>query len=488
MTLNKDLRQEIATIAKDPTVALYGGVLSNQDDTLLSRGGGKGLKIYDEIERDCHAFAVLQKRKLAIIAREWQLLPASESALDKKAAELVERQLHNLRFDQVCVKLLDATLKGYSVAEILWGYDGAEIVARRVKVKPQRRFIFDEDQQARLLTPVDQVKGEQLPPRKFIVHRCGEKDDDNPYGLGLGHKLFWPVFFKKQDLTFWLTFVDKFAAPTAVGEYPNGTSEADQKKLLASLSTIASEAGIIVPQGMVVKLLEAARSGSIDTYERLARYLDEQISECVLGETLSTNIGNSGSLAASKTHNEVRLELAKGDSDLLSDTLNETLIRWIVELNLPGAKPPQLWRDFAEGDDLKVRSERDKNLVEMGFEPDLKYINETYGGKWTKKAKPAQPQQPAPGEPLPAQFAEAEVDTVDQLTEQLLAESDGSDMVAAVYRLLEECGSLDEAQEKLLDLYERVPIDKTGQSLGDRLFQAELTGRAEILDRTEADQ
>jgi phage gp29-like protein len=178
-----------------------------------------------------------------------------------------------------------------------------------------------------------------------------------------------------------------------VGEYPNGTSKADQDKLLASLSTIASEAGIIVPQGMVVKLLEAARSGSIDTYEQLARYMDEQISECVLGETLSTNIGSSGSLAAAKTHNEVRLELAKGDSDLLSDTLNETLIRWIVELNLPGANPPKLWREFAEVDDLKIRSEMDKNLVDMGFEPDLQYINETYGGKWTKKATPAQLQR-----------------------------------------------------------------------------------------------
>jgi len=482
MTLPKDLKKEIATIGNDPTIPAYGGVLRNQDDTLISRGGGKGLKIYDEIERDCHAFAVLQKRKLAIIAREWQLLPASSSALDKKACDLVKEQLQNLKFDQVCLKMLDATLKGYSVGEIIWTTDGSEIVASKVKVKPQRRFIFDEDQEPRLVTLTNLWPGEPLPLRKFIVHRYGEKDDDNPYGLGLGYRLFWPVFFKRQDITFWLTFVDKFASPTAMGEYPNGTSDADQKKLLNSLSAISSEAGIIVPQGMMVKFLEAARSGSIDTYERLARYMDEQISECVLGETLSTNIGNSGSLAAAKTHNEVRLELARGDSDLLSDTINETLIRWLVELNVPGANPPKLWRDFDEGEDLKIRSDMDKNLTEMGFEAAEQYINETYGGKWKKNPKAVPPSLNSPDAKEPAQFAETAPDTVDLLTEQTLAAADGGDIMGAVYLLLSDSGSLEEVQDKLIDLYGRISVDKTGNALGNSLFQADLTGRAQVLD------
>ena len=30
-------------------------------------------KIYDEIERDCHAYGLLQKRKLAVVARPWQV-------------------------------------------------------------------------------------------------------------------------------------------------------------------------------------------------------------------------------------------------------------------------------------------------------------------------------------------------------------------------------------------------------------------------------
>ena len=480
MTLSKDIRQEVATIQKDWIHPPYGGALLNHDDTLATRGGGRGLKIYDDIERDCHAFAVLQKRKLAVIAREWQIIPSSDSPADKKIADMVREQLKNLKLDQLCLKLLDATLKGYSVGEILWGVDGSKVVAAKVKVKPQRRFLFGEDMEPRLLTLQNLFPGEPLPPRKFIVHRYGEKDDDNPYGLGLGSMLFWPTLFKRQDITFWLTFVDKFASPTAMGEYPNGTSIDDQKKLLNSLSRIASEAGIIVPQGMLVKFLEAARSGSIGTYEKLARYMDEQISECVLGETLSTNLHGGGSQAAAKTHNEVRLELAKGDSDLLSDSLNESLIKWIVELNAPGADHPKLWRDFDEGEDLKVRSDMDVNITKMGFEADEQYINDTYGGKWKRSKNPKPPVQVE--NQAEAQFAEAVPDTVDLLTEQALDAADGSDMVDAVYRLLQSAGSLEEVQRKLPDIYGDIPVDTTGQALGDRLLQADLTGRAEIID------
>jgi phage gp29-like protein len=477
---SEDLRKEIATIGKDPWVITFGGVLRNQDDTLLTRGGGKGLKIYDEIERDCHAFAVLQKRKLAVIAREWQVVPASDSTLDKQAADLVKRQLGNLKFDQVCLKLLDATLKGYSVGEVIWETDGSEIVASRVKVKPQRRFVFDENQEPRLLTQADLITGEPLPPRKFIVHRYGEKDDDNPYGLGLGHKLFWPVLFKRQDITFWLTFVDKFASPTAVGEYPAGTSDADQKKLLAALSSIASEAGIAIPQGMLVRFLEAARSGSIDTYERLARYMDEQISECVLGETLSTNVGTVGSKAASQTHNEVRTELSKADGDLLSDTLNETLVRWIVELNLPGAGLPKVWRDFTEADDLKLRSERDKNLTEMGFEPDEQYISDTYGGKWVKK----QAASPSLSPVAAAQFAEpgrpgftSDQQAIEGLADAALVEADLSGNEAKLLAAIQGATSYEDAMEKLLALWPELTMDDMAAALEPALLSAGLFGQ-----------
>jgi phage gp29-like protein len=115
---------------------------------------------------------------------------------------------------------------------------------------------------------------------------------------------------------------------------------------------------------MDIALLEAAKSG-IDSYEKLVRYMDEQISEVVLGETGTTNqSGDSGSRARDEIGNEVRLETAKYDADALCEVLNETLVKWIIDFNMPGAPYPRLWRDFSEPEDLVQKAQRDKSLTE----------------------------------------------------------------------------------------------------------------------------
>lgn len=478
MALDKDLRQEIATAQRDFLAPVWGGMLRHQDDTLMSRGGGKGLKIYDEIERDCHAYAVLQKRKMAVVSRPWVVDPASSRRDDKKLADLVRAQLAALAFDQLCLDLLDATLKGFAVGEIIWDIDGDEIVARAFKARNPRRFAFADDDTLRLLTPHNMMPGEIVPERKFVVHRFGAKDN-NPYGLGLGTRLFWPVWFKRQGIQFWLTFADKFGSPTALGKYPNGTAPAEQKKLLDALAALANDSGVIVPEGMLIEFLEAERSGSVDTYEKLCRYMDEEISKATLGETLTTNMGSVGSRSASDTHNEVRLELTQADADLLSGTLNNSLVRWICDLNAPGATPPRVWRDISAPEDLASRATRDKTIVDMGFRPTLQYIRETYGGEWTGTG-PVAPGVTPPGNATA--FAEgADKTAAETYTEQLGAASaqamDG--LLAPVKKLVMTAGSLEEIRDGLLALYGEMDVADLAVIMQRALTAAELAGRYE---------
>jgi phage gp29-like protein len=394
----KPVMQEIAGIERDLNRVFYGKVLRNEDDTLLSRGGAKGLKIYDELKRDAHAGAVLGKRKLAVTSRPWTVEPASDKRIDKKAADVVRAALEHLRFNSICKRLLEATLKGFAVSEVMWEVRDGLVLPANVIARDQRRFAFGIDGSLRLRTPQNMIEGEELPSRKFIVHRRGA-DDDSPYGTGVGGMLFWPVFFKRNGITFWLTFADKFGSPTALGRYPNGAQEGEQKTLLNALKAISQDAGIIVPEGMQIDLLEAARSGSVDTYEKLVRYMDEQMSKAVLGETMSTTAASTG-LGSNQAgvQNDVRLEVAKDDSDELCETLNDTLVRWIVEFNLAGAGLPRVCRSFEEPEDLAKRAQRDKTLSDMGWEPSEAYMLETYGEGWTRKAPP-----PAPPT-MPGQF------------------------------------------------------------------------------------
>jgi phage gp29-like protein len=113
--------------------------------------------------------------------------------------------------------------------------------------------------------------------------------------------------------------------------------------------------------------------------------MDEAISKAVLGETLTTQMGETGSYAASQTHNGVRMELVRADADLLSATLNETLMTWLTEFHFPGANPPRIWRRVEEPVDAKAEAEKDQILSGIGFEADEEYIQEKYGAGWKKK-------------------------------------------------------------------------------------------------------
>jgi phage gp29-like protein len=333
----------IANASNDITIPFFSGVLQNSDDTLIQQGGGKGLKIYDEIERDTHAGAMLEKRKGALISRDWKVEPGGDRPIDKDAAALVEDIIDGLPFDQICKDLLDATLKGFAVSEVIWAREDNRIKPVRIKTIDQRRFAFDIDWQPRLLTWAAMMEGIHLPPRKFIVHRVGVKGE-NPYGLGLGSRLFWPVLFKREGITFWLHFLEKFAGPTIVGKSPIGSLPEEQRKLLNTLTQARTSSAIVVPIGTDADFLEASRSGSV-TYEQFLNYWDRQISIAVTGETLTTQVGDGGgNRALGEVHQEMLELLADGDGDLLSGTLTEQLITWIVEYNRPGAAIPRVWR------------------------------------------------------------------------------------------------------------------------------------------------
>jgi hypothetical protein len=364
-------RDLIATARNDITLPYFSTVLQPTDDTLIQRGEGKGLKLYDEIERDTHAYAVLQKRKFALVGRQWELEPASDDPADVAAAAMIEETLASLPFDQLCLDLLDATLKGYAVAEIVWTRRDGRFVPEKIVAHDQRRFVFGQDWRPRLLTMQAPSDGIELPEKKFLVHRFGVKGN-NPYGLGLGTRMFWPVLFKREGVAFWMHFLEKYASPTPVARYPQGTLPEDQRKLLSALEEMVQRGALVVPMGTGVEFLEAARSGQV-SYEGWCDYWDRQMSLCVFGSTLATYVEGQGSRAASETHKEAEEQIIDADADLLADTLRAGLFQWLIDYNAPGARAPSLRRpraknQNAEEDLRKKRTENAKAELEALFD------------------------------------------------------------------------------------------------------------------------
>lgn len=486
-----ELETEVANRLRDPFETNYLGILRTNDPLLLERGnGGSAFELYRDLKRDGKVFSGLQKRKLAVIAKPWQVDPVEDGPAGEKDALVVTEMLKLLNFDQLCDELLDALLVGFVPAEIVWVIRNSLVAPARVVKRAQRRFVYvQEDAHAapalHLLTQANMLKGEAVPERKFIVHRVNP-EDDNPYGTGLGLQLYWPVFFKRKGILSWNKLNDRFGSPTPWGKYPRNAGPKEKGTLFDALKALNNDGVMMTPDGMAIELLESKLTGSITTQQNLCEYMDDWIMEVILGQSPRGKGG--GAMAASSNEREdVRAELSQADSDLLSETLNSTLLKWFCEFN--GLTPCRVYRVIKKDSDLKAASETDMNVAGMGFKMTLAGVKAKYGEHWEEATTPA----PAPGAgpgvagkpAAPASFAEpgptaAQPDALDTLIDAELAQWQPvmAPMVDPIRKLLADAAARGQTAAELLarlpELLAQMDADPLAASLTRTAFAARL--------------
>ncbi len=344
---------------------------------------------YDVVFNDDQVFSTMQQRIGAVIAKDWNVIAGDDDdARAEKAAEAFDDTLKALPWDRITRKMLMATFYGYSVAELMWGHREGLIDLVGIKVRHARRFRFDDEDRLRMLTPLN-MQGEIMPARKFWVHAVGAADDDQPYGHGLAHWLYWPTLFKRNGIRFWNIFLDKFGTPTAKGTYPRGASKDEQAKLLTALQAIATDSGFIVPEGVVVELLGAARSGTAD-FEVLCRYMDAAIAKIVLSQTMTTDNGSSRSQG--EVHADVRDDVVKTDADDLTDSFTQQVARWWTDLNFgPDVPAPIVRRMVEEEEDTAQTAQTDKVHGENGWVRTEDSFRDTYGEGFVRRGAEGDP-------------------------------------------------------------------------------------------------
>jgi len=493
--MDKELKNEIATTrdGRDITRGFVEGLpLLASTDKLLALKGGGDLLIYQEVLRDEQVKACFEQRVRAVVSKPWEVRPGGTKLVDKKAAEFIEAQLKKISFDSITEKMLYGVFYGYAVAEAMYAVEDDKVVLDLsrggIKVRNRRRFGFAPDMSLRLKTFASPM-GEALPENKFWTFATGSDHDDEPYGLGLAHWLYWPVFFKRSGIKFWLTFLEKFGSPTAVGKYPSGTMKIDQDKLLEALQAIQTDSAIIFPQGMEASLLEATRGGTAD-YTALYDRMDAAIARATLGQTASTQ-GSPGKLGNDDLQGDVRDDIVKADADLVCMSLSATVIKWLTEWNFPGAALPQVWRKCEDDEDENTSAERDERINKMGFKPTLKYITDKYGGEWVEVAQSKPSNAPLSaagfnGKPLiDAQFAESDTTNPTAIEEDALASATAQHweaMIAQIEAFVKIATSLPELQTNLTNSFGGLPTDELVRVMAAGFALAELKGMVDVSD------
>lgn len=381
--LPAELSQEIATTGSGRDITRTWTTMLQQpkDRRIL---GAVDWGAYDEIRKDDQVKSCMQQRILAVISAEWDVVAGDdEDPRSVAAADALKTNLAAIGIDAVTEKMAWLTFYGYQVAEIIWGEpDDGLIPIAQIKVRHARRFRYDKDGLLRLVTRAAPL-GELLPDRKFWVAVAGATNDDEPYGEGLADWLYWPTFFKRNGIRFWNIFLDKFGTPTAKATYRRGTPAADIAKIVQALRAMATDSGIVVPEGTAIELLQAARSGTGD-FEKLCRYMDEAIAKIILSQTMTTQDG--ASLSQAQVHAGVKLEVVKADGDLICESFNAGPARWWSNLNYgPEVAAPRLVRLVEEEADLKMMAETDTVLESQGWVRTEESFTDTYGNGYERK-------------------------------------------------------------------------------------------------------
>ena len=457
------------------------------------------MELFEEMEsKDTHLFSQLQTRKLAVTGLDWEVQPFSQDETDQEIAAFVEEQLKELDgFSDNLMDILDAIGKGISFQEIEWEYRDGHVVVGNIEYVHQKKFYYDTLTDALMLRTEAFPGGIPLPENKFIVHRYKARSG-HPSRYGVLRVVAWMYLFKNYDLKDWVSFCEVYGMPLRLGTYDATASEKDKAALMDAIVRMGTDAAGIVPSGTDIKFIESNKQSSVDIYERLARFCDEQMSKAIVGQTLTSDSG--GSYAQSKTHNDVRQDLTEADCKAVMETVRRDLIRPLVEFNFGvQAHVPYFILNATDTDDLKETAEIVNTLAAAGLEIPKSWLYKKFNipapedGEETIGPSPAVSGMAGTGQPgmfrglkLKADGKEADGQQVLDRLEAAAVEQSSAffrQMMSPVLELVEHCDSLEGLQEQLKDeealrqLYNAMKVKDFDQLLEQVMYVSNMLGR-----------
>jgi phage gp29-like protein len=477
-----------------PAATLYQPVAVEQIVSLLARlpdpdlvltAQNLGRHELRKLEADDDISAALETRREAVLATPWRLEPYDSEPAEWLWAELAPHVETLLR------GCWSAVPYGYSVVEVVYRKPAAgqpRIGLDAVQEKPLEWFAPSRDGGLLFSSPSGAPATLVDTDYKFLLTRR-QPTYRNPYGEALLSRLYWPWFFRHNGWRFWMQFLERFADPLLLGKVPiSGINQADDQQRLndwvTSLQALGFESVIAAPlldgQGDV----SAVTSGAAGEFEKIESALLARIQRLILGQTLTSQVGDSGSYAAAQVHNLVREDKRRSDIRLVAATV-QRLVNALWTLNaLPDVPPTFVLQDDKDLD--SERATRDATLVNAGIlRFTEQYVLDRYDvnpGDFTLGA--GAPAVPAPLSASrsvelaarPAQRFTQDQQLVEDLTDAAIAQAASPIDAATLRRVISQADSAEDLAERLAALYTGTDARAFQELLERALFSADVLG------------
>lgn len=328
--------------------------------------------------------------KRAVQAVEWTVQSYAEKGSEptssaQERAKLVESVIWSMRpdpaadendFDSTIYDILDAWGKGISVLEIDWEIRPDVIAPRCTRwIKPNYYGYPSNGSKLSLNTreqgitlPAGTVSDvwAPFPANKFLLGVCKHKTG-HPIGAALLRSLAWWWCAANFGADWLLNYAQLFGQPLRYATYdPNQPNLLEQ--LSEMLENMGSAGWAAFPMGTTFDLKEASKSGGDNPQTFLLSLADKTADILILGQTLTTDVGASGSRALGEVHQAVRADIIISAGNWAAGVL-EQLCRAILILNY-GDDSECPWFDptLLEVKDAVGMAQRDQTISGMGVD------------------------------------------------------------------------------------------------------------------------
>lgn len=429
-------------------------------DPVLRKRGDEAAILADLLADDQVTTAILSRKNRVLNCPHFAFRPGAPDGepATPQANSLYRRfmrDLERVNLRSIVSAMLDAPFYGFIPLEILWGrgtdwWHIVDVVAR-----PFHWFRFDNSNNPVFVGVYGGMAAEPvpLPVGKFVLVQH-QGTYDNPYGLRLLSRCLWPVSFKRGGMAFYAKFVERHGMPWVVGEAPIKAEKHEKRAMANDLARMVQDAVAVIPHGAKVEMVSASQSQNALHESYLSRQ-DRAISKVLMGQTLTVEMEGKNSQAAAKTHKDVADDLADSDKAMVTDAWNE--IAWLYAQVNTGPSVLAPLAAYEEPEDLRVRAELDKMLVDVGAVFTVEHFTDNYGLKPTEftVATPSSAQGPnfttAHSAASPIEQSQHDLDAaITRLLPKALKAS--GDFVTKVENAINTAGSFDDLETALVEL------------------------------------
>lgn len=289
--------------------------------------------------KDWQIADVVNMRRESVTALDWEIVPDIK-AEDKDGAEhtarYCQRQLDKLdTWEDTLVQFQTGVGPGVAVSELTWRK--GELVA--TTDVPGHRLRSDPWLRAGISIETDDnmVDGAPIYSPGYAVFTPHARAGF-PLKVTLTRAQAWLYVIKHHVVALWASYAEVHGQPHRVAIFKRDADSEEQRQVEIMLRDMGSDTYGMFTDAVDIKFLEAARSNQ--PFEGMIDWLERKQAILWLGQTLTTEQRDTGSLALGKVHANVLASILISDLKKEARMIRQQILTPMIHFRFPGKNLP----------------------------------------------------------------------------------------------------------------------------------------------------